>query len=114
VVKTGVHRLTEFETALAFVREYGPPAIDRPFAEALAVDLRTNGAPRDETGYKAMVERLKTATGLKGKNLFMPLRQAMTGSEHGPELVRLIPLLQHASELDPAVLSPLARVERLL
>jgi nondiscriminating glutamyl-tRNA synthetase len=114
VVKTGVHRLTEFESALAFVREYEPPPIDRPFAEALAADLRSNGAPRDEVGYKAMVERLKTATGLKGKNLFMPLRLAMTGSEHGPELVRLIPLLQHAGEVDPAALSPLARVERLL
>jgi len=44
----------------------------------------------------------------------MPLRLAMTGSEHGPELVRLIPLLQHASEVDPKALSPLARVERLL
>jgi nondiscriminating glutamyl-tRNA synthetase len=114
VVKTGVHRLTEFGSALAFVRQYEPPQIDRPFAEVLAADLRSNGAPRDEAGYKAMVERLKTATGLKGKNLFMPLRLAMTGSEHGPELVRLIPLLQHASEVDATALSPLARVERLL
>jgi glutamyl/glutaminyl-tRNA synthetase len=61
-----------------------------------------------------MIERLKTATGLKGKNLFMPLRLAITGSDHGPELVRAIPLLQHASESDPRVLSPLARVERCI
>ncbi len=114
VVKTSVHKLTEFEGALAFVRRYEAPQIDRPFAEALAADLRTNGAPRDEAGYKAMVERLKTSTGQKGKNLFMPLRLAMTGSEHGPELVKLIPLLRHASEVDPAALSPLARVEKLL
>ena len=32
----------------------------------------------------------------------------------GPELVRLIPLLERASESDPSVLSPLARVERTL
>ena len=114
VVKTSIHKLTEFEAALAFVRRYEPPQIDRAFAEALAADLRANGAPRDEAGYKAMVERLKTSTGQKGKNLFMPLRLAMTGSEHGPELVKLIPLLQHASEVDPAALSPLARVEKLL
>lgn len=114
VVKTSIHKLTEFESALAFVRSYEPPAIERAFAEALAADLRANGAPRDEVGYKAMVERLKTSTGQKGKNLFMPLRLAMTGSEHGPELVKLIPLLQHASEVDPAALSPLARVEKLL
>jgi len=48
-----------------------------------------------------MTERLKNATGLKGKALFMPLRLAITGLDHGPELVRAIPLLQHASEVDP-------------
>ena len=61
-----------------------------------------------------MVDRLKSATGLKGKNLFMPLRLALTGFDHGPELVRALPLLEHASESDPRVLSPLARVERCI
>jgi nondiscriminating glutamyl-tRNA synthetase len=114
VVKTSVHRLTEFAGALAFVTEYTPPQVDRAFAEKLAEELRANGAPRDEGGYKAMVERLKNATGLKGKNLFMPLRLATTGLEHGPELVRAIPLIQHASEVDSRVLSPLTRVERCI
>jgi glutamyl-tRNA synthetase len=115
VVKTSVHLLTQFADALKFVLEYtAPENIDRAFAEALANDLRTNGTPADETSVKAMVERLKTATGLKGKNLFMPLRLAITGSDHGPELVRAIPLLQHASESDTRVLAPLARVERCI
>ena len=114
-VKTSVQRLTQFAEALRFVREFQPAAgVDRTFATALAEDLRAQGAPRDADGYKAMVERLKNATGLKGKALFMPLRLAITGSDHGPELVKVIPLLQHASEVDPQVLSPLARVERLL
>lgn len=114
VVKTSVHRLTEFAGALAFVTGYTAPPVDRAFAETLAEELRANGAPRDEASYKAMVERLKNATGLKGKNLFMPLRLAMTGLEHGPELVRAIPLIEHASQVDERVLSPLARVERIL
>ena len=114
VVKTSVHRLTEFASALNFVVEYTPPQIDRAFAEKLAEDLREYGAPRDEASYKAMTERLKTTTGQKGKNLFMPLRLAITGLEHGPELVKSIPLIQHASEVDPRVLSPLARVEKIL
>jgi len=114
VVKTSVHRLTEFAGALGFVLEYTPPTVDRAFAEQLAEELRTHGAPHDEAGYKAMVERLKVTTGAKGKALFMPLRLAITGLEHGPELVRAIPLLQHASEVDPRALSPLARVERIL
>ncbi len=114
VVKTSVHRLTQFEEALRFVFEYTTPSVDLALAEKLAEDLRTNGTPTDEETYKAMVERLKTATGLKGKALFMPLRLAITGLDHGPELVRAIPLLRHASENDPRVLSPLARVERIL
>lgn len=114
VVKTSVQRLTQFADALRFVLEYTPPQIDRAFAEKLAEELREHGAPRDEAGYKAMTERLKTTTGAKGKALFMPLRLAVTGLEHGPELVRAIPLLQQASEVDPRVLSPLARVEQIL
>ena len=114
VVKTSVTRLTHFESSLRFVVAYEPPPVDRAFAEQLANELRTNGTPASAEQYQAMVERLKTATGLKGKNLFMPLRLALTGLEHGPELVKSIPLLQHASEVDPRVLSPLARVEAIL
>jgi nondiscriminating glutamyl-tRNA synthetase len=114
VVKTSVHRLTEFASALQFVVGYTPPVVDRGFAEKLAEELREHGAPVDEASYKAMVERLKTSTGAKGKALFMPLRLAVTGLEHGPELVRAIPLLRRASESDPRVLSPLARVEAIL
>jgi glutamyl-tRNA synthetase len=112
VVKTSVHLLTQFGEALRFVREYTPASVDRDFAVKLAEELRTNGTPTDETSYKEMVERLKAATGSKGKALFMPLRLAITGSDHGPELVKTIPLLKHASEVDPLVLSPLERVEQ--
>ncbi len=37
---------------------------------------------------------VKTATGRKGKGLFMPLRRALTGMDHGPEMAALMPLLQ--------------------
>jgi nondiscriminating glutamyl-tRNA synthetase len=114
VVKTSCTRLTQFAEALRFVRELTPAEVERPFAEALAHELKTNGTPVDEASYKAFVERVKTATGTKGKALFMPLRLALTGVDHGPELVRMIPLLQHASESDPTVLSPLQRVERCI
>ena len=33
-----------------------------------------------------------TKTGLKGKDLFMPLRLILTGKSHGPELKYLLPL----------------------
>ena len=36
---------------------------------------------------------LKSASGRKGKALFMPLRLALTGEDHGPELRDLLPLM---------------------
>jgi glutamyl-tRNA synthetase len=114
VVKKSVHRLTQFVDALLFVFSFEPPAVDRAFAEKLADELRANGTPADADAYNAMVARLKAATGLKGKELFMPLRLAITGMDHGPELVRAIPLLRRAGESDPRVLPPLARVERCI
>jgi glutamyl-tRNA synthetase len=44
-------------------------------------------------------DALKAATGRKGRALFMPLRLALTGLEHGPELKGLLPLLGRAKVL---------------
>jgi glutamyl-tRNA synthetase len=49
--------------------------------------------PWDGTTWKTWTEAVKTATGRKGKTLFMPLRLALTGLEHGPELAALLPLI---------------------
>ncbi len=37
---------------------------------------------------------VKEATGRKGKGLFMPLRKALTGQAHGPEMAEVMPLMQ--------------------
>ena len=50
-------------------------------------------APWDGTTWKVWTEAVKTATGRKGKELFMPLRRALTGLDHGPELAALLPLI---------------------
>jgi glutamyl-tRNA synthetase len=50
-------------------------------------------APRD---YKAFLEALKRLSGAKGKQLFMPLRAALTGRTDGPELARIYELLDPA------------------
>ena len=43
--------------------------------------------------WKVWTAAVKEATGRKGKPLFMPLRQALTGLDHGPELAELLPLI---------------------
>lgn len=42
--------------------------------------------------FKSLASTVKTETGCKGKQLFMPLRHALTGQGHGPELGRLFEL----------------------
>lgn len=49
--------------------------------------------PWDENTWGAWTQAVKEATGAKGKALFMPLRQALTGLDHGPELKALLPLI---------------------
>jgi len=55
--------------------------------------------PWDELTFKSWTDAVKTETGAKGKLLFMPLRQALTGMEHGPELRVLLPMLGRARVL---------------
>lgn len=50
-------------------------------------------APWDHQTWKIWADSVKAATGRKGKNLFMPLRLALTGQAHGPELADLLVLI---------------------
>ena len=46
----------------------------------------------DET-WDEWTDKVKELTGRKGKELFLPLREAFTGLSHGPEMKKLIQLL---------------------
>ena len=46
--------------------------------------------------WHALTGALKEATGRKGKALFLPLRQALTGMDHGPDMGELLPLIGEA------------------
>jgi glutamyl-tRNA synthetase len=43
--------------------------------------------------WRTLTGLLKDTTGRKGKALFLPLRQALTGMDHGPEMAALLPLI---------------------
>lgn len=47
----------------------------------------------DLTTWDAWISEIKANTDKKGKGLFMPLRKALTGMTHGPELKGLLPLI---------------------
>ncbi len=63
--------------------------------------------------FKELMNEVKAETGVKGKELFHPVRIILTGAHSGPEFDKLIPLLEDGSRLDlPArVLSVRERVE---
>jgi glutamyl-tRNA synthetase len=43
--------------------------------------------------WSFLTANLKARTGRRGKTLFLPLRQALTGREHGPDMAALLPLI---------------------
>ncbi len=68
-----------------------PVNVDADFARRAAGLLPAE--PFDATTWKSWTQGVAAATGAKGKALFMPLRQALTGLDHGPELAALLPLI---------------------
>ena len=74
--------------------ESATPQIDAEDAEFIqsAAGLLPE-EPWDETTWGVWTAAVKEATGRKGKGLFMPLRKALTGESHGPELAALLPLI---------------------
>ena len=60
---------------------------------ATAFDLLPD-PPYSADSWKDWTGAVKQATGRKGKGLFMPLRKALTGRTHGPDMGSLMPLLQ--------------------
>ncbi|HYD17715.1 MAG TPA: glutamate--tRNA ligase [Patescibacteria group bacterium] len=68
-----------------------PVIQDADFAKTAAELLPP--APWDNTTWQKWVEDIKQKTNRRGKELFMPLRCAITGQEHGPDLKDLLPLI---------------------
>ena len=60
--------------------------LDQAHAAAAAIDWSNDP-------WHALTGRLKTETGRKGKALFLPLRRALTGRDHGPDMAALLPLI---------------------
>jgi len=64
----------------ALVRRLGPEALD---------------AKR----FQAVAEEVRRETGAKGRDLYHPMRVALTGASSGPEMVKLLPVIEEGSRL---------------
>jgi len=76
---------------------------------------RATGSIRPDQ-FKLWMNEIKTETGAKGKELFHPVRIALTGAHSGPEFDKLIPVIEEGSQLELPVhvLSVRERVEQFL
>ena len=83
---------------------------------AFAARVRPHVAEVTPEQFKAWMNEIKAETGAKGKDLFHPVRIALTGTHSGPEFDKLIPIFEEGSRLDLSarVLSVRERVRQFL
>ena len=94
-VKDNITVLSDLDGWWRLVSEGAEPVVAPEDEEFVATALSLlPPAPHDETTWSTWTGAVKTATGRKGRGLFMPLRKALTGMDHGPEMATLLPVLQ--------------------
>ncbi len=111
LVKTHVDHLDQLpdEAAIVYGFETDSPEIDpdirellrkegRDVADEFARMVNERELLSAET-YREIVAQVKANTHQKGRNLFHPIRAALTGRGSGPELEKLIPLYEEGSRL---------------
>ncbi|MCZ4256423.1 glutamate--tRNA ligase [Sulfitobacter sp. G21635-S1] len=95
VTRENIETLHDLKPWWEMFRDGADPVIedgDEAFvAEAMAL---LPEMPFDETTWSSWTGAVKEATGRKGRGLFRPLRLALTGQEHGPEMAAVMPLLR--------------------
>ena len=82
---SGESEVIDDEGAMDLIRRFGQELAAR---ERLGFD-----------DFRGIVSELKRVTGRKGRDLFHPLRVALTARSSGPELDKLIPLVETAAAL---------------
>ena len=95
VASQNITRLDDLADWWRIFNEGAEPQIDPEDADfiAQAMTLLPEGPFTDAT-WGEWTSAVKEATGRKGKGLFMPLRKAVTGQAHGPDMSDVMPLLR--------------------
>jgi len=92
-VKGNLERLPDVSSFWQIVENATPivDADDRDFIDAARACIPEGDFTLETWGE--WLSAVKASTDRKGKGLFMPLRKALTGMEHGPELDKLLPII---------------------
>ena len=95
VVRENITYLSDMGPWWELFRDGTPAVVDAEDAEFIEAALGMLGEPPyDDQTWANWSNAVKEALGRKGKQLFMPLRKAVTGRERGPEMADVMALMQ--------------------
>ncbi len=95
VTRENISTLSDLGGWWTLMQDGADPVIDDEDLDfvAQAMALFPEGDVTSET-WGQWTAAVKSETGRKGRGLFMPLRKALTGQSHGPDMAALLPMLQ--------------------
>ena len=106
-----IDRFSEFPEKVREIFEFSPPEMD----EEVKKELKKECASRvvrlfskkiseikefDYTKFTSMAKEIEKETGCRGRNLYHPLRIALTAKGSGLDLDKFIPLVEEGARLD--------------
>jgi glutamyl-tRNA synthetase len=104
-----------FDPAAARANEENAAVLAAPSADVVLKELtsrvRAHEGPVTPEVFKIWMNEIKAATKIKGKELFHPVRIALTGTQSGPEFDKLIPLIEDGAALGLGVRGVRERME---
>jgi len=95
VTRENITVLSDLDAWWTLFSEGAEPVIDDEDTEFVATAMTLlPAAPYNTTTWSEWTAVVKAETGRKGRGLFMPLRKALTGQSHGPDMSAMLPLMQ--------------------
>jgi len=92
IIRPNVNKFADVAALTAIVNGSITPVIEDADHIAKTLELLPDGELTADS-WGEWTGRVKAETGAKGRALFMPLRQALTGQNHGPDMGALLPLI---------------------
>jgi len=95
IAKDNISTRSDLEKWWKLCSEGAEPVIEQIDSEFVKVAISLlPKQPYDQETWTNWTKDVKDKTGRSGRDLFMPLRKALTGLEHGPDMSKLLPLLK--------------------
>jgi len=91
-IRPNLSKLSDIQEWQLMVNGPVAPIIEDAEHIAITRQLLPEGS-LDAGSWKLWTDAIKAETGVKGRDLFMPLRHALTGQKHGPDMASLLPLI---------------------